>query len=212
MDYSKNFTILMPVWNAGNYLDIILKHYAQFDIRPTIIFDTKANDNSETIIRRFRCPIIPADNPTFRSQYIVERGAREVSTSWALRMDDDEVPLKGQLDYIASSVKALPDDAIIGFVRHQCAIRSGILCTSQKHTGTIHRQFRLFQPSHATFTLQDHSTGYTVPEEQRLTAPNSAAMIHLDWTVHSLREREKNRKVRCAHTKSRNGMAGVLSC
>jgi hypothetical protein len=191
MHYSERFTIIIPVWNSGAYLDIILRHYARLGIKPFLIIDAKTNDNTYAIASQFGCQTYVVENPTKRSQHLIEPGASQVKTPWALKMDDDELPNRGLLDHIMLATPTLPPAATVGFLRFQCALRGRRLWASTVHTAEFHRQFRLFQPTYAEYTKQGHSPGFLTPVENRVPAPNDAAMVHLDWIVHTSSEREE---------------------
>jgi hypothetical protein len=189
MPLSERLTILIPTWNAARHLDLVLDYYRGLGIAPTLLVDSKTSDGTLNLAQTYGCPTIIADNPTTRAQYIIETGARAISTDWALRMDDDEVPSGGMITYINAVLGGLAPESIVGFPRHQCAIREGRLLTSTKHTSHEHRQWRLFQPSVVRYTERGHTPGYEVPESSRLPAPDYAAMLHFDWVVHSPQER-----------------------
>lgn len=191
MRYSDNLSVLIPVWNSARYLDIVLGYYQDFGITPTLVIDGKTTDRSADIARQFGCRFIVTDNPTGRSQTIIKAGAAQIKTAWALRMDDDEVPTRELLDYAASVIHQLPSKAIVGFIRYQCATLNGEILASTIHAAHIHRQYRLFQPSLAEYIIEGHTPGYATPEEHRIDAPDSAAMLHLDWIVHSPEERSQ---------------------
>ncbi len=187
--FSDKFSIIVPTWNAASHLDIVLSYYNDLGLSPLLIVDSKTADATLEIAGRFLCSTLVADNPTSRSQFIVKAGAEAVTTPWVLRLDDDELPSRTMLNYISEIVESLDQDAIVGFVRHQCAIRNGRLYSSLKHTGHFHRQWRLFQPRRVEYVQTAHTPGYATPLERRMEAPDSADMVHLDWIVKTPEER-----------------------
>lgn len=181
-------------------MDLTLEYYAEFGIAPTLIVDSKTTDDTLKIADKFECKAVVTHNPTTRAQYIIEAGARAITTPWALRMDDDELPTREMLDYISDAAHRLPPEAIVGFVRHQCTIRDRALWVSTKYGGENYRQWRLFQPSKARFIETGHTPGFEVPTESRISAPDEAAMLHFDWIVRSPEERSAKIERYDAHT------------
>jgi hypothetical protein len=193
-------TIFIPTWNAARHLDLILAYYAGIGIAPTLVIDSKTNDATPNLAQQFGCPTIIVQNPTNRAQYIIETGARALATPWALRMDDDEAPSRGMLNYIVGIVGGLKPESIVGFPRHQCSVRDGKLLTSTKHKSHEHRQWRLFHPASMHYTERGHTPGFEVPENHRMPAPDCAAMLHFDWVVRSPEERAAKVARYDAHT------------
>lgn len=74
---------------------------------------------------------------------------------------DDELPSIAMLRYISEAIETLHPDSIVGFVQHQCASRDGRFCSSLKHTGQLHRPWRLFQPARVEYIQTARTPGYT---------------------------------------------------
>ena len=115
-------------------------------------------------------------------------------------MDDDEVPTPAMMTLLKDLIPRLDPHHLVGFRRFQCTVRNGRFAASQKHSLEEHRQWRLFQPTLASFTERGHTPGFETPEQFRVPAPDEASMIHFDWVVHSLEERQRKILRYDAHT------------
>jgi glycosyltransferase involved in cell wall biosynthesis len=199
----ENLTVFIPTWNAARHLGLTLDYYAQFGIAPTLVVDNKTDDNTLEVGRIFGCRTIVSHNPTMRSQYLIEKGARAISTPWALRMDDDELPTRTMLNFVAELIDKdnLAPETIVGFPRFQCFIHEEKLFASTRHTSLEHRQWRLFRPEVVQYTERGHTPGFEVPEQHRLPAPDLAAMLHFDWVVRTAEERTQKIARYDAHTR-----------
>lgn len=199
---SRAFSILIPTWNGARRLEIVLRYYAEINITPSLIIDNKTEDRTTEVARKYHCPYVVSPNPTYRAQHIIAQGARALSSSWALRMDDDEVPTHGMMNYIEQLMRApeLTSDTVVGFPRFQCTIRNRAIVTSTRHTSVEHRQWRLFRPDSVRFTDRGHTPGFEVAGMRQLPAPDVAAMLHFDWVVRTPEERLEKIRRYDAHT------------
>src|SRR5208283_5204811 len=71
---------------------------------------------------------------------------------------------------------------------------------SIKHDPITHRQWRLYQPDEVSFHGRGHTAGFDFNVGQKLVAPTTSFMIHLDWVVHSQEERLRKLARYDAHT------------
>jgi glycosyltransferase involved in cell wall biosynthesis len=195
-----DLTVAIPTINSDRYLDIILKFYRDNGI-PTVVFvDDRSNDGTLETARRWGNETISITNGgTFIAEGMVEGLSRHCPTKWVLRIDDDELPTLALVSFVRELI-AGGGNAVWGFPRHQCAVSpTGRLLVAPTISSLEHRQWRLYQPDKVHFISGLHTPGFQWREEPA-EAPLEAALIHLDWAVHSYEERRHKMERYDAHT------------
>jgi hypothetical protein len=192
--------IIIPTLNSANYIALVLSYYREIGMPVTVFVDSKTSDNTALIAACHAHEVVPFVNPATRVGEMIEGISRHCGTRWVLRMDDDELPSIRMLEFVRYVISQ-DECKVVGFDRYQTVFNSnGDPFCSIKHDPITHRQWRLYQPDEVTFHGRGHTPGFDFTEAQRLVAPSTAFMIHLDWVVHSREERLKKLARYDAHT------------
>lgn len=195
-----DLTVAIPTINSDRYLDIILKFYRDNGI-PTVVFvDDRSNDATVQAARHWGSEMVSIRNGgTFIAEGMIESLSRHCRTKWVLRIDDDELPTRAMMSFVRDVI-AGGRDAVWGFPRHQCAVSpSGRLLVAPNVSPLEHRQWRLYQPDRVNFISGLHTPGFQWHDESS-EAPVQAALIHLDWALHTYEERRHKVERYDAHT------------
>jgi len=181
--------IIIPTINSAHYIDLILSYYRQINLPVTVFVDSKTTDETASIAARHAQEVIPFFNPAVRVGEMIEGISRHCGTRWVLRIDDDELPSIRMLEFVRDIISR-DDCRVVGFDRYQSVFNlNGEPFYSIKHDPITHRQWRLYQPDEVAFHGRGHTAGFDFNVEQKLVAPTTSFMIHLDWVVHSREER-----------------------
>lgn len=188
----KLLSVILPTMDSAHYIDLILGYYEKIGV-PTIVFvDTKSTDDTSAVAARFT-RVIQIENPGTIAEEVIQQMSCAPELEFVLRMDDDELPSLGMMEFVRSvTKKAKPEAAAYGFPRHQCAVSvDGRLLRHLDHSATTdHRQWRLYRPRKVRFTKRIHTSGIEIDDLRLLEAPDWACMVHLDWALHSYDQRK----------------------
>lgn len=196
-----DLTILIPTWNAGDYIDVFLSYYMDvLKVPVTVVVDSKTNDNTRSIADRWASDIWTVHNPAPRVGEIIETFSRAARTPWILRIDDDELPSPALIDFVRRAIVNEDYDAY-SFLRYECGVaKDGTLLRHFGFDPTEQQQWRLYRHNRMRYITAGHTPGFLVDSPRFRLADEDAFIIHLDWAVHS-RDRRRSKKVRYdAHT------------
>jgi hypothetical protein len=185
--------VAIPTINSAAYIDIILGYYAAISLPVTVFVDRKTTDHTLSICKSLAKHVVDIVKPTWRVEYALPDISQHLGTPWILRLDDDELPSLHVLEFVAQVIRENTAD-VVGFPRYQCSVsRAGNMLFHRLHDPfNEHRQWRLYRPDRMKYVSNIHTPGLVWDENAvNVAAPAKAAMIHLDWTVHSFAERAK---------------------
>lgn len=179
--------------HSARWLDLVLDWYAMLDIRPFVLLDSTSVDGTEAVLRRRNIAFARADAAFPRVESLVRLIPDHVDAEWIARLDDDELPSRALVDWIALRLANLGRD-VIGIQR--CLVRIGPdgRCEYSRHPrlvaryGAIDTQFRLFRPTQVQYRDDIHTPGFHVPPGSPV-APLRAHIAHFDWLVRTENER-----------------------
>jgi glycosyltransferase involved in cell wall biosynthesis len=183
-------TIAIPTLNSARYIDITLSFYADNHIPVTVFVDARSVDDTLAVAKRFAEAVV-ISKPTEFMEELIEPISYLCRTPWLLRLDDDELPTLAMMKFIRQNLwdKTTP---VHGFQRHQCAVScDGRLLSHSAVSPYEHRQWRLYQPDRVKFSAELHTPSFEWEGMGGGGAPAEAAMIHLDWALHSYAERRR---------------------
>jgi hypothetical protein len=183
--------VIIPTINSAHYIDLVLSYYRDINLPVTVFVDSKTTDETASIAARYAVEVVPFVNSAPRVGEMIEGMSRHCRSRWVLRIDDDELPSIRMLDYVRKII-ARDRYTVVGFDRYQTIFNvNGAPFCSIKHDAITHRQWRLYQPDKVRFHGRGHSAGFDPIDGRGRIAPTSAFMIHLDWVVHSPRDRRE---------------------
>jgi glycosyltransferase involved in cell wall biosynthesis len=185
--------VAIPTINSAAYIDLILGYYAAVGLPVTVFVDRKTTDRTLSICKSLAKHVAEIMNPTWRVEYALPDISQRLGTPWILRLDDDELPSLQMLKFVAQVIRENSAD-VVGFPRYQCDVsRTGDMFFHRLHDPfNIHRQWRLYRPDRIRYVSDLHTPGFVWGDGVvSIAAPANAAMIHLDWAVHSFAERAK---------------------
>jgi hypothetical protein len=209
---NEGLTILIPTWNSGEYLDVFLSYYTDvLQVPVTVVVDSKTNDNTKSVAKRWAADVWDVHNPASRVGEIIETFSRACRTPWILRMDDDELPSSALIDFARRTIVNDDCDAV-NFLRYECGVaQEGTLLRHLGFDPAEQRQWRLYRRDRVQYITAGHTPGFRLDGLRCGQADDDAFIVHLDWAVHS-RERRKNKKARYdAHTPGHgNSIPGLI--
>jgi glycosyltransferase involved in cell wall biosynthesis len=197
----EDLTIAIPTINSERYLDIILDFYRDHGFPVTVFVHDRSEDDTLAVARRSAATVVPISNPCrFVAEGLIEQMSEHCRTKWMLRIDDDELPTLGMMEFVEKTISEARLLAY-AFPRNQCAVsRSGGLLNCTAISPFEHRQWRLYQPARMKYIRGLHTPGFeldgSLPESH---APSGASMIHLDWAVHTYEIRKRKMERYDAH-------------
>jgi glycosyltransferase involved in cell wall biosynthesis len=191
LGHQSSFDIIVPFYNSEPYMDLVLGYYQAAGYSPICVVDRKSQDRTEEIAKSLSNSIILNESKSPVIEDMIADITGRAKSRWILRIDDDELPTKALLRY-AEKMTSMNHGDVHGFIRHQCGIRSdGLLMHHIDHSPQEHRQWRLYRADKVSWKSQIHSPGFHLNGLHTIHAPDSAAMIHLDWALHSHAERSR---------------------
>jgi glycosyltransferase involved in cell wall biosynthesis len=195
----RDLSIIIPTINSARYIDIILSYYRESGLDVEVFVDSKSTDDTPGIVRG-HYPPRSIRNEATRVGEIIEAMSMATGSRWVLRLDDDELPSRAMLAFVAGAITKDDADAY-SFARHQCAVsKSGRLLRSRAYNPLDHKQWRLYQVDKVQYISAGHTPGFHLDGLRLMVAPVEACMVHLDWAVHSFDERQAKVRRYDAHT------------
>lgn len=171
-----DFDIIIPVCNAAPWLNVIADAYDTLRITPLYIVDERSADASLDILQRRKARILRTTGAKPYAESMLIGVLPALSASWVLRLDDDELPSTGLLDFIRQGL-AETRASMVGLPRHW-VMQNGTewrrtrAAEGKGYFGADY-QYRLFQPAKVQVVPHLHSPGYLV--KHAVAAPPSAA-------------------------------------
>lgn len=187
MSSLRDLTVIVPTINSARYIDIILDYYRdELDIPVTLFIDSKTVDETPQLAAERAANVIPIQNRATRVGEIIEAMSMACTTPWILRIDDDELPSRAMIEFVARAIRSDHAD-VYGFSRNQCLVSPG--CGLLHDPKSTHIQWRLYRKDRMKYISAGHTPGFQMHGLRTLEAPTDARMIHLDWALHSYDER-----------------------
>jgi len=187
--------IIVPVCNAERWIGTILEAYDAMGLRPLFILDTRSADRTAEILAVRRARVLPATGRHARVESLLFTVVPSLRSPWLLRLDDDELPSRALLAWVAGNLHGLPT-SVAGFPRQWVRrLEAGGWATSfcagasRAAGGTAEedRQHRLFRRDAVALREDLHTPGFDLPAVTE--APSGAVIYHFDWLVRCRDER-----------------------
>jgi hypothetical protein len=186
------FTVVIPTRDSAAWIGVVLKHYRSRGVTPTIMLDTRTQDDTKAIAMRHGARII--DMPGFTYTERMVASTREfVTTPWVAFIHDDEMlsdavfeRLRGPQPEGVQTVAIPRRWAWYEPGKPLCYGRSGHWADRAGDNGADHG-WRLFRPDQVTFISDMHSEGYLIDRWSRL--PPHAYNVHFEWVLRTYEQR-----------------------
>jgi FkbM family methyltransferase len=182
--------IVVPVCNAEKWINAICDGYDALRLRPLFIVEARSSDNSLAILLGRNARAFSARGKRPYVESLLSGIIPYLSSSWILRLDDDELPSYAMLHWIADSISHLQGTSV-AFPRFWVHGNThGVWeisdCRAIGGAWGADHQWRLFRPSAVIPTDAIHTPGF---EASGTIAPDEARIYHFDWIVRSYDER-----------------------
>ena len=184
--------VVVPVCNAARWINAICDGYDGLRLRPLFIVEARSSDDSLAILlgRNARAFTAQGEMPDVES--LLSGIIPYFSSSWILRLDDDELPSSAMLRWVAGNVSHLQAPSV-AFPRYSIYRNGngGLGDFGLRGDGgpwKTNYQYRLFRPSDVAPKDTLHSPGFDASFE---LAPDEARIYHFDWIVHTYDERRR---------------------
>ena len=186
-----DWRIVIPTRDSSRYIGTFLAHYRKNGIEPLYIVDGRSADTTEDILKNCGAEFYkthPSDS--FGVTELLQEACLRSASKWVIRMDDDEFPSAGMMEYIENTSKTSTNQTY-AFSREWVILRDGrptLYRVSRLTFGEIYDpQHRMFLNEHLEFDHQIHTVGIVLDRPQ-VYAPNNCFMIHYDSMIKSKEE------------------------
>jgi hypothetical protein len=182
-----SFRIVIPTRNGGGWLAAFARAYARLGVRPLYVLDARTSDDSRDILAQFGCDVIEVTADFDRGEDVLWRGAIQADARWLLRIDDDEMPSRALIDWMAHALPERPEPALYVSCRqawHGGYSRLEDLYFNHARPDFLMPQPRLFRPDRVRYVTDLHTPG--IDPAGAGWAPPDLFFLHFDWLVRDL--------------------------
>jgi hypothetical protein len=174
--------------DSAPWIGEILDAYARFGVSPKVLLDASSTDKTEEVLHRRRADYAKIWPEFPRVEAAVRLVGDHVKTRWVFRVDDDELPSRALLQWIARNLEGINSE-VVGVPRRWLRLSQDGYCEYSNHpllsyhATAMDAQWRLFQPRKVHYSTQIHTPGFIVGDGP--VAPNTAYLAHFDWIIRS---------------------------
>ena len=193
--FGSEVTLVVPTVNSETWLEHVADFYAELGIPVLFAVDARNSDGTRGLLADRGAQFIEVSGEQPRIESLIPDILAKVPTKWVLRIDDDELPTPGLLNFVDQAVQNSPE-FVWAFpvvpLRYHPGERqlqySQFLSFYAFANGRLGPQARLFARD-GIERLEDllHTSGF-VATSQRV-APAEALVLHFDWVLRSRVER-----------------------
>lgn len=187
------FTVVIPTLNSAAWIGVLLEHYRERHVTPTILLDDKTTDETRAICERMGSPIVDIRGFSF-TEAIVAVTRDCVRTPWVLFIHDDEAPSDKLFERLKGPPP--PDEAQSVAVPRRWIWydpdkplqygRSDHWQDRTEQSGTDHA-WRIFRPDQVKFVPAMHSEGFYIDRWSRF--PLDTYFVHFEWVLRTHAQR-----------------------
>jgi hypothetical protein len=178
--------------NSARWFGVILDAYKDLGIHPFVLLDRSSGDGTEQLLidRSIEHVTVTPEEP--RVESMIRHIPQHVRSEWVFRLDDDELPSRGVLQWMAAHLARVGKD-VVGFQRRWIKL-SGGRCEYSRHPliatplGVFDTQWRLFRPARVTYRSEIHTPGFHVPWKSPI-ALGGGYIAHFTWLTRTKEER-----------------------
>lgn len=184
--------IVIVTKNSAAWIGLLLKAYRSLGIEPLVLLDGYSTDNTEREIKRRRIRYQKVYPEFPRVEAIIKEIPKHSQATWVLRLDDDEFPSQGLVQWLNRSL-ASASAPVLGVPRRWLRLEATGRCEYSNHQilrwleQRMDTQWRLFRPDQVDYVTEIHSAGFLTPHSELL--PDSAYLVHFDWILRSWEQR-----------------------
>ncbi|QAY95305.1 hypothetical protein CWB41_05785 [Methylovirgula ligni] len=189
-----DFDIVIPTLNGARWLGQLLDAYRSFGVEPLYAVDDRSDDGALELLRARGARIALIHQDGFHVENVFAQMSRFVDRDWILRLDDDEFPSRGLLEWAEKTVAA-PDIASwwlprVTLFQHKGRLKYSRIKTHYHwypHSRLLDPQCRLYRHRSVGYITDIHSCGFASGDPY--FAPASAFFLHLDVLLRNPGER-----------------------
>jgi len=188
--------LFIPTRDSARWIGAILDFHLSRGLSPLVVIDARTVDNTRELVASRGLSFLeftPRGN--FPEAGMLEFAAQNAEADWVLRLDDDELPSKGLIDFVRGpGVKSRNQ---CWFIERRELYREGGRVVFSRSPGKyplpdypqyLHPMARLYHVDRVRFLEEVHTTGF---RELKLFsfAPPEAFMVHLNCLIHDFDRR-----------------------
>jgi hypothetical protein len=190
--------LFIPTRDSARWIGTILDFQLSLGLRPLVVIDARTTDNTRDIVASKGLDYLEF---TPRGDYpeagMLEFAAQNANADWLLRLDDDELPSQGLIDFVwGDGIKSKNQ---CWFIERRELYWEGERVVFSRSPGKyplpdypqyLHPMARLFHVDRVNYLEEVHTTGF---QELKLYgfAPPAAFIVHLNCLVHEFELRLK---------------------
>lgn len=191
------FDVVVPTRNSAGRLPALLRHYRRrLGIEPLFLLDATSTDATEQMLLRAKARFHATVPPAPRVEAMLPAIVGMVPPDrWVLRVDDDELPSRRLIDWLADFLPGFPLDTVavhrrFARVTGKGKLKWAVCWRMMDGAGEWgkDRQWRVYRPGRACHVDILHSPGIEVG--RWASSPEDAYLVHFDWVLRSRAERE----------------------
>lgn len=186
-----NCRLFIPTRDSSRWIGTVLDFHLSRGLSPLVVIDARTTDNTRELVASRGIPFLEfAPRGDFPEAGMLEFAAQNANANWVLRLDDDELPSKGLIDFVwGQGVKSKNQ---CWFIERRELYWEGPRVVFSRSPGKyplpdypqyLHPMARLFHVDRVNYLEEVHTTGF---QELKLYgfAPREAFMVHLNCLVH----------------------------
>jgi hypothetical protein len=181
----------IPTRDSARWIGTILDFYLSRGLAPLVVIDARTVDNTRELVASRGLSFLEfTPRGEFPEAGMLEFAAQNAEADWVLRLDDDELPSKGLIDFVREPAAKSKNQC--WFIERRELYREGRRVVFSRSPGKyplpdypqyLQPMARLYHVDRVRFLEEVHTTGFG---ELKLYgfAPRDAFMIHLNCLMH----------------------------
>lgn len=182
--------VVVPTRDSTGWIGAVLDAYDRLGVRPLFLVDSRGADGTRRILEARGADVAEVTPEADLVEDMVWRIPSVTDAAWILRFDDDEMPSRTLLEWVASALPGMDADQV-AFSRRWCLFspegrlrysRLEDFHWSEARPDLLDPQSRLFRADRVRYVRGIHTAGFEPSAALRL-APAEAFFCHFDWIV-----------------------------
>lgn len=190
--------LFIPTRDSARWIGTILDFHLSIGLKPLVIVDARTVDSTREIIVSKGVDYLEfTPGGDYPEAGMLEFAARNANADWLLRLDDDELPSRGLIDFVWR--EGIKSKNQCWFIERRELYWEGERVVFSRSPGKyplpdypqyLHPMARLFHVDRVDYLEEVHTTGF---QELKLYgfAPSAAFIVHLNCLVHDFELRLK---------------------